>query len=209
VIAAVIGPFAEALRATFQPCTFLLIVPTLTAVVAARAGWRALAAATIAAVLGGWILMDNRWILDGGSLRFSAVLVVALLVLVTVPAGRGRMRALDRVFRRESGRAATAGAITLIASLWWRPCVGEELGAILNGAQNGLGGQLVPMTAYMLGAMLPVALVVATRYAADPSERVLSAATWIAASVLVVVAASLVAGQHDEVVVTLTRWTVE
>ena len=93
--------------------------------------------------------------------------------------------------------------------MWWRPCVGEELGTILNGAQHGIGEQLVPMAAYMLGALTPVAMVVAIRYALDPPDRWLRPVTWVAASVGIVVAASLAAGQHDEVVVTLTRWTLE
>jgi cytochrome c biogenesis protein CcdA len=93
--------------------------------------------------------------------------------------------------------------------MWWRPCVGAELGAILNGAQDGLAGEVVPMAAYMLGAILPVAVVVAISRAVQPPERATTVLAWGAVAVGLVVAASLVAGQHDEVVVTLTRWTLE
>ena len=73
MLAAMIGPFAEAVRATVQPCTFLLIVPTTAAVVAARANWQALVGGTAAAVVGGWILADNSVLLEGAWLRLSAL----------------------------------------------------------------------------------------------------------------------------------------
>lgn len=202
---AVVGPFAESLRATLQPCTFLLIVPTLTAVVVARARWQALAAATVAAVVGGWVLIDNRWILDGWLLQLSAVFVAVLLVLMIVPLRRISHARLDAPIPQ----AFAVGVLTLIATMWWRPCVGTELGKVLNGAQDDVAGQLVPMAAYMLGALVPVAVIVAIRYAAEPSDRIITSVVWSAGAVGVVVAVSLAAGQHDDVVVTLTRWTLE
>lgn len=205
MIAAVVGPFNEAVRATTQPCTFLLIVPTLTAVVAARARWEVLAGAAGAAVVGGWVLVDNRWILEGAALRFSAVLVIILLAVMVAPAER--VRWLPQMSTNAWSQAAMVGAITLLATMWWRPCVGRELGGILN--QDSLSAQLLPMAAYMLGALLPAAAVVAIRYAARPPDSVLVPTTWAFALVGAVIALSLLAGQHDDVVVTLTRWTLE
>ena len=180
---AVVGAFAEALRATFQPCTFLLIVPTLTAVVAGRARWQALAAAVLAGVVGGWILVDNRWILDGWLLRAAAAAVIGGLALLVAPGLRSRLPGAGTRLDGAWAQASVVGAVTLVASMWWRPCVGEELGTILNGAQHGIGEQLVPMAAYMLGALTPVAMVVAIRYALDPPDRWLRPVTWVAASV--------------------------
>lgn len=209
MIAAVVGPFAEAVRATIQPCTFLLIVPTLAAVVAAGARWQALVAATIAGVTGGWVLADNRVLLDGAWLRVSAVVSIGLLVVLVLATGPWSPPVIDRHLGGAWARAAVAGALTFAATMWWRPCVGEELGVILNGAQDGLAGELLPMAAYMLGALVPVAVVVAVRYAAEPSQRLVVATGWMFAAIGVVVAGSLAAGQHDDVVVTLTRWTLE
>ena len=79
MIAAIVGPFTQAVRATIQPCTFLLIVPTLAAVVVAGAHWQALIGATIAAVLGGWVLADNEILFDGGWLRVSGLVVAVVL----------------------------------------------------------------------------------------------------------------------------------
>lgn len=212
MIAAVVGPFAEAVRSTFQPCTFLLIAPILAAVLAARARWQALVGAIVGAVVGGWILIDNRWILDGWSLRVSAVLVAtALTAIVMSPTDADDTDgAGGRRFRLAGpARWSAVGVIAVIATMWWRPCVGSELGAILNGAQDGRAGQMMPMAAYMLGAMVPVAVVVALRHAVEPPERVLAAITQAGAAAGVIVAVFLVTGRHDDVVVTLTRWTLE
>lgn len=209
MIATVIGPFAEAVRATAQPCTFLLIVPTMTAVVACRARWQALVAAVLAGILGGWVLIDNRWILDGWLLRVSATLVIALLVVVASQRLRSSIPRVAGGLEHDVSLAGIVAVITFAATLWWRPCVGEELGRILNGAQHGTVGQLIPMTAYMLGALVPVAAVVAVRYAVQPSERMLEPIVWVSAALGVVISASLVAGRHDDVVVALTRWTLE
>ncbi len=61
----------------------------------------------------------------------------------------------------------------------------------------------------MLGAMVPIAAVVAIRYASEPGARTLTVCASGGAFTGVVVAAFLVAGRHESVVVTLTRWTVE
>ena len=81
---AVIGAFAEAVRSTTQPCTFLLVVPSMVAVVATRARWRSLAAVLSAAIVGGWWFAANRFVVSGVWLRFSAIVVVAVLVVVVL-----------------------------------------------------------------------------------------------------------------------------
>ncbi|MFW2334306.1 hypothetical protein [Ilumatobacter sp.] len=209
MIAAIVGPFTEAVRATTQPCTFLLIVPTLAAVVAAGAHWQALVGAVLAALVGGWVLADNQILLDDAWLRVSGLIVIGALVLLVSRTARDAMPGAGRRLERPWMQAGIVGGLTLVATMWWRPCVGEQLGIILNGAQDGLAGELLPMAAYMLGAVVPVAIVVAARYAIEPPRHVSNAIGRVFTAVGVVVAGSLVAGQHDEVVVTLTRWTLE
>ena len=203
---ALAAAFAESLRATLQPCTFLLIAPVAAVVVAARCSWQALVAVCVAAVVGGWVLVDNSWILEGLSLRLAALLVVTLLAITAIPQLANRVRVAALVATPWWQTAITA-IITLIATMWWRPCVGAELGAILNGADDGIAGQLVPMAAYMLGAMVPVAILVAARYAINPNQLVLQRASAMAAVLGSIVALALVVGQHGRVVETLTRWT--
>lgn len=203
-----VGPFAEAVRATVQPCTFLLIVPTLAAVAVAGAKWQALLGATVAGIVGGWLLADNRFLLDGAWLRVSGLLAIVLFALLVIPGVRAEVPG-ERYLGHVRGQAGIVAAVTLLATMWWRPCVGEELGVILNGAQDGLAGELLPMASYMLGALVPVAVVVAARYAAEPPQRWVSSMGLAFAAVGVVIGASLLAGQHDEVVVTLTGLTLE
>lgn len=200
-----LAPFAEAVRATAQPCTFLLIVPIAVGVAAARLRWQAFVAAAIAAILGGWLLAANRFLLEGVWLRVSGALVIAALAMIVVPQVSDRLQWAGRA----QLQVAVAGAVAFIAALWWRPCVGEELGVILSGAQNGLAGQLLPMAAYMLGAVAPVGLLVLLRYALGSPDRYLAVASLSALAIGVVVAGSLALGRHDDVVVTLTRWTLE
>lgn len=204
-----LAPFAEAVRATTQPCTFLLVVPCIVAVVAARATWEALAAVLSGAIVGGWWFAANRFVLDGWWLRASALVVGLALVAVVAGTVVGDDRSAWRAPRERRARAFGAGALAVAATQWWRPCVGEELGAILNAAPSAPIGQLPAMAAYMLGAMVPVALVVLAIRAIEPSASATGALSIAASAVGLVIAGALVLGRHDDVVVTLTRWTLE
>lgn len=203
-----IGPFVEAVRASSQPCTVLLVLPSLTAVLAVRARWSALFAALVAAVVGGWLVAANWYVLDGWTLRLSASVVVVALGLVVAGARREAWHAL----RGRSVAAAIGGGSTLVATMWWRPCVGDELGSILTAAQHGgadLVGQLVPMLSYMVGAMVPVIAAALVVRLVEPGPTASSSIAVVAGLVGAALAASLVLGHHDDVVVTLTRWTLE
>ncbi len=198
-----LGLFVEAVRATAQPCTFLLIAPMAIAVVCARARWSALLAAVGAAIVGGWLLAANWFLLDGASLVASAIVVIVLLgVIVTPRVGRRWPIATE-----DRSRAAVVGIVTLVATMWWRPCVGSELGAILTASQDGLAGQLLPMAVYMIGASVPVVAIALAYAAVDPAERYTDALSWVAFAGAIVLGGSLALGQHDQVVVALTRWT--
>lgn len=203
-----IGPFVEAVRAVPDPCSFLLVAPSLFGVVAAKGRWSALAASLAAGIVGGWLVAANRFVLDGWWLRLSAFVVgVALVALVAQPARR-------RVPWIEGPRAGAvlAAGTTLLASMWWRPCVGEELGVILTEGQFGgtrLIGQFPAMAGYMLGLLVPVVAVVLAMRAFEPGPTALEWTGRAAVAAGVVVAGALLLGQHDDVVVTLTRWTLE
>jgi hypothetical protein len=200
-----VGPFAEAVRATSQPCTFLLIVPVLAVSLSVGNRWRAALAVGAAAIVGGWLLAANRFVLDGWPLRIVALATCVAVVAVAEPTGRARYP----VLANEVVAASVAASVTLAATMWWRPCVGTELGVILTEAQRGLADQLWPMAVYMLGTMVPVAIVVLAHAVVDPPERIVRAVAWVGVALGLVVAGSLVAGQHDRVVATLTRWTLE
>lgn len=198
-----IPAFLEAVRATTQPCTLLLLLPPLVMAVLTRGRWTPFAAIGIGAVLGGWLFAANVVALSDTQVQVSGLFVAATI---------GAVVAAPRVKRLHWGatpaaQTVTAGAVAFIAALWWRPCVGQELGAILTASRRGLLGQLPGMTAYMLGAMVPVLAVVLMIRVIEPSPIATRRAAVAASAAGVIVAGAMALGRHDELVVTLTRWT--
>jgi cytochrome c biogenesis protein CcdA len=200
----VLGAFAEAVRASTQPCTVLLIVPMSAVVLVARCRPPAVLAALGAGVLGGWVVAANRFVLAGASLRAAGAVAVVGLLAIAIPPLRERSP-----FEPQRLESVVAGGVALLATLWWRPCVGEELGAILTASRDDLVGQLPGMTAYVLGAMVPVMAIALAAHAVDWPRPVASATRWSALAVGLLVAGALAIGRHDDLVVTLTRWTVD
>ena len=139
----VVGPFSEALRSTIQPCTFLLLAPVMLVVVAARLRLQAVIAAFGAGILGGWVFADNTFVLDGWWLRLSALPVLGVFVGLAIPAVGDRFPRL----RGTTAGALGTGFVTAGATLWWRPCVGNELRTILTDAQSGVVGHPVDVAA--------------------------------------------------------------
>lgn len=195
--------FAEAIRATTQPCTLLLTLPALVVAVITRGRWAPFGAICAGTVLGGWLFIANVVALSDFQLQLSGLLVAlaigALILAPSVP--RLAWATAPGV------QTAVAGAVSFVATLWWRPCIGTELGAILTAARRGVSGQLPGMTAYMLGALVPVLAVVLVLRAIDPSPVAARRAGWAAGGIGLVVAGALAIGRHDELVSMLTRWT--
>lgn len=155
------------------------------------------------AVLGGWLFIANVVGLSDRQLQLSGGIVAVAIGAVLLAPRVSWLRFADD----PPGQAAIAGVVSFISTLWWRPCIGAELGSILTAARRGVAGQLPGITAYMLGAMLPVLAVVLVIRALEPSARTARRAAWVAAGVGLVVAGALSIGRHDELVTTLTRWT--
>ncbi|MEM9516651.1 MAG: cytochrome c biogenesis protein CcdA [Actinomycetota bacterium] len=199
-----LAAFAEALRATWQPCTLVLVLPPLAAVVLTRGRWAPLAGTVIGAVVGGWVFAANVVFLSGVRLQLTGVLVAVALGTLAA----ATFRAGPTWMRTPTLQGPSAGLVAFTAALWWRPCVGNELGTILSTAANGpLSSALPGMTAYMLGALTPIVLVGFALHALSPPQQ---AMRWIGGTAAVVglgFAALLAADRHNEIVSTLTRWT--
>jgi len=196
-----IPSFAEAIRATTQPCTLLLLLPCLLMAVITRGRWAPFAAICLGAVLGGWLFIANVVSLSDLQLQLSgAIVAIAIAVLVAAPDVTWLTWA-----QSPPTQTAVAGGVAFVATLWWRPCIGEELGSILTASRNDVSAQLPGITAYMLGAMVPVLAVVLIMRALDPSERVTRRAALVAGGLGLVVAGALAVGRHDELVTTFTR----
>lgn len=196
--------FLEAIRATTQPCTLLLLLPAVVMAVMTDGRWSAFAAMCAGAVLGGWVFIANVVALGDVQVRLSGFAVGAVLALVIAAPNVARLGWADSPVIR----AVAAGAVTFAATLWWRPCIGTELGAILTASRRGLPGQFPGMSAYMLGAMVPVLGVVLVLRAAELSPTARRRSACSASAVGLIVTAALAVGRHDELVTTLTRWTV-
>ncbi|MCP4958450.1 MAG: hypothetical protein GY925_04175 [Actinomycetia bacterium] len=197
------GAFAEAVRATAQPCSFLLVVPITLIVLTTGARRCVTAAAVVGAVAGGWLLTANWFVLDGVWLRLSAVCAMGALATITWASHeRFSEGAADGpIF------AWAVAALAVISTMWWRPCVGHELGAILTNSQSGLAHQLPGMTAYMFGTMVPVVATALVVEVVAPSAR---QRLWIGSSagaLGIVVSGALALGHHHLLVRSLTLWT--
>lgn len=195
--------FAEAVRATTQPCTLLLLVPPLVMTVITKGRWAPFAAICIGAALGGWLFIANVVALSSAQLRLSGLLV-AITIGVVVAAPTVPRLAWAATPRAET---AAAGGVAFVATLWWRPCVGIELGAILTAARSGLVDQLGGITAYMLGALVPVLAAAFVIRAIDPSVTNARRAGWVAGGIGIATAGALAIGRHDELVAALMRWS--
>lgn len=202
-----LAPFSEAIRATVQPCTLLLVLPALIMAVLTRGRWPAFAATCFAAVAGGWLFVANVVALSGATLRLSGAVVGAVILLMLFAPRAAPLMTWLRWADSDGARAAGAGVVMFIATQWWRPCIGSELGQILTDARDGMWPVLLPMAAYMLGAMVPVLAVVLVMRVADPQPSAAARVSWIAGAFGLCTALALVVGRHDELVTALTRWT--
>lgn len=195
--------FAEAIRATTQPCTLLLVLVPVIMTIVTRGRWPPFVAMCIGAVLGGWLVLANVVVLSDSQLQVSGGLVVVVLATMLASPALSWLRWAQQPW----AQTAAAGVVTFVATQWWRPCIGSELGSILTASRDGLARQLPGMAAYMLGAMIPVLVAVLITRAIDPSSARALVAGRIAAVVGVIVAGALAIGRHDELVTALTRWT--
>ncbi len=200
--AGTVEAFAEGLRSIGQPCSFVVILPPVGAVLVGRGRWPVAAGALAGGVVGGW-LFAGRWLVLGDvGIRLSAALV--LLAIGAIAAGPTRRGA---PLRRPSVGAAAGGAVAAAAVLWWRPCVGDALGRILTGFPDDPGGQALPMAAFVVGLLLPVVVTALLLGLLDRRSALLDAAGFAGAVPLAVLALAVLGGAHEELVSQLVRWT--
>jgi cytochrome c biogenesis protein CcdA len=198
-----IAPFAEGLRSIAQPCSLLVVVPIVLVVVAARARPQVVVAAVAGAVVGGSVFAAGWIAFDDQALRVSAAVVLAGVGAIVIGP---RLIPVDVVADPRLHATITA-SLAFVTTLWWRPCVVAELGQILTGARRDPWAELLPMSAYMVGLLMPV-VVAGLVVAAIPRRPALhERISWIAAAAVSVIALSVLAGQHRAVSSTLVRWT--
>ncbi len=141
--------FLEGVEAITLTCSLVLFAPGIGALLLGRGRRSAhIAAWIVAAWLMAWIRFSRWWTpLPGGWLH-----VAAGLSLIALAA------AAWRTDRTQVDIALVALASALVT--WtWVPCVGPELGSILNNAPNEPWQQLLPTLWWLLGIYLPMVVV--------------------------------------------------
>ncbi len=205
-----IDAFVEGARSIVQACHLVILAPVMLAVLAGRGRWQVVAGGVAGIALGGWLFATRWLVLDETAIRWSALVVIASLLGI----GLG-----DRALRLRRGpaeadaswfpwlQAALAAISAVVATSWWRPCVGEELGEILTQAPGAPWAQLLPTVGFMLGISIPVVLVGLAMAAWHPSPVAAQRVTLGATGVGLVLGATVLAGRHGEIVARLFEWS--
>lgn len=207
-----IDAFVEGVRSIVQACHLVIIAPVAMVIIAARGRWQAVAGAVAGVVIGGYVFVMRWLILTDAQLRLSALAVIAVLVVLLLPTlFRGDqpvwLKRLGAVVESPWAAAIMAMMVGIVVTLWWRPCVGEALGDILTLAPNEPWGQLLPTIGFMLGIAIPLVVIGLVYAAAQPSNEIVSRLSIAAAGLGVLLAGSVVIGQHGEIVSRLFEWS--
>lgn len=208
-----IDAFVEGVRSIVQVCHLVILAPVALTIVAARGRWQVVAGAVFGVVLGGWFFITNRFgSITDLQLRVTALLLIAAVVLLAFPGicDRDRpegARRFGEVVQTPGAGAVIAAIVGVMVTQWWRPCVGVELGSLLTNAPSDPWGQLLSSIGFMLGISIPLIVLGLIYGAAKPNVDVTTKAAWVGSSLAVVLALSVIAGQHGEIVSRLFQWS--
>lgn len=201
-----IDAFVEGVRSIYQVCHLVILAPVALTILAARGRWQAVAGAVLGVIVGGWIFVSG-WFgsITDTELRVTALIVIAGVLALALP--RIFSDSIRTTLESPLTAAGIAGGIAVLVTQWWRPCVGVELGSILTNAPDDPFGQLLPTIGFMLGISIPL-IVIGLVYAVwQPARGVAGKVGWAGAALCVLLAVSVVAGQHGEVVSRLFQWS--
>ncbi|MXW60450.1 MAG: hypothetical protein F4003_01540 [Acidimicrobiaceae bacterium] len=194
--------FFEGVEAITQACTLALLLPGLAMVLVARRGRLTLAVCyTVFAAVLMWAQAAQHWSFVS---RGTIVVPLGVLVAATFVAARSAQRADQR-------RLIAAGVVGGALAGWmWLPCVGTQLGDILNNATTQGPRTLVLMIVYTIGALLPVLLIALLSHALPASEKFLNhrAVAVVGLGFGALYAITVAIGRYDDLVGELYRISV-
>lgn len=187
-------PFFEAVRDLLLPCSLTLVIPGVSAALATKRDPLPVAAAGfvgIAAV--GWLRSTGQ---VGGAPEGLIAFALGLLTVI----------AFGALWFDETGtgQRVTAGLVIGVTSAAiWAPCVGEELGVILNNGPDNPFGVLVPFVLFAAGLALPSVGVALSRIGFNLPKALTRAVSMIGTAIGVVIGLLLATGLYSEVVTRL------
>ncbi len=193
-----IDAFAEAVRDLALPCSLTLVIPGVAASLSARSNPLAVATSTFAGTaVVGWLRISGQ---IPSSLTWWSSMGVGILVLV----------AYGALFARATrpGQRVTAGLVVgASAASIWTPCVGEQLGSILNRAPEDAVGVALPFIAFIAGISIVAIAVALARVGFDPPESVSTFLSRIGVAMGLAIAVLIGSGLYSNVVAQLVTWS--
>ena len=193
----IVSLVAEGAQSAILPCSAVLLVPTLGALLAARSRQAAVATATIGVgALGAFVRFADVIELFPGWLIGLCLLAGVALVWVGE--------------RRLEVACLGAALIGIAASQLWEPCVGQEFGRLVTGLPNERIGQFVPFLLYFVAVHTPVVLVAAGIGAmADERRRsVEKVSAPLGAAIVALIGVLALIGQTDQLIARLVSWSI-
>lgn len=145
-VSGLVNTFGEALTVLGWECNLGVVAVAALTVLVTRGSPHTLAAVSLAAIVGGWLVAAGA---SFGPIARLGGPVVHAVVAIALVAGVWALR------RRPWAAAALAATAEVLMIAWWQPCVGPWLGRVITGARVDLAGELAPMTAYMVGMLVP------------------------------------------------------
>lgn len=174
---------AEGVESIRLACSLVLLIPALGIALLGPRRTVLVPVWIVSAAIVAWLRFVGWWSLDAGG-AVQALAGAALVIAAAVAWKRDRLA---------SDLAVVVAAATL--AVWsWVPCVGRELGAILNAARSEPWRQLLPTGVFLVGIFLPLVLVAAAGRAVPAlAARVDRPATRFAGVAILAVVGGLVA----------------
>lgn len=181
-----IGAFLEGVGQSLLPCSWILLVPAI-GIGLRRPSLRVVAAMVLSSIAFAWLAVGGWWVLP---LPVSGALIGAGAVMWWI-------RDLDIW----SSSLIGAGAASA-----WQPCVGPELGAVLNQAQTDPFAALPGLAAFLLGVLM-VGLLIGWAGGRFVQGQALTVTTRVVAVAMGGLGLTMVVGWYPTVASALASWS--
>ena len=191
------GLLTEGIESLRLPCTWVLLIPGVAVMLFGRRRTPLVTASFIAAALGiVWLRWSGNWfaVPEGG---------IQIALGVVIIAGAAIAWKLDRGVTDGLSAGITGGA----AAWAWIPCVGPDLGGLLNSDWDTPITNLPATAAFMLGQFLPFILLAAAGVLAPQIAKKLEHRTVITAGAILIglIGLAFVTQQFDDLASELAR----